>query len=81
VPQPDLVDRKTGPKRQHLFCHRGRLVGKDYLNHNILPALRRKSGVPQTDSRGALTRHPDRATIATQLLNAREPLSLNDLQQ
>ncbi|GGL68076.1 integrase [Streptomyces anthocyanicus] len=80
-PQPDLVDRKTGQKRQHLFCHRGQLVGKDYLNHNILPALCRKSGVPQTDSRGALTSHRARATIATQLLNAREPLTLNDLQQ
>ncbi|MEU5951467.1 tyrosine-type recombinase/integrase [Streptomyces sp. NPDC047525] len=80
-PQPDLVDRKTGQKGQYLFCHRGQLVGKDYLNHNILPALCRKSGVPQTDSRGALTSHRARATIATQLLNAREPLTLNDLQQ
>ncbi|MGW2651835.1 tyrosine-type recombinase/integrase [Streptomyces sp. NPDC001393] len=80
-PQPDLADRKTGQKRQHLFCHRGQLVGKDYLNHNILPALCRKSGVPQSDSRGALTSHRARATIATQLLNAREPLTLNDLQQ
>lgn len=78
-PQPDLIDRKTGQKRQHLFCHRGQLVGKDYLNKNILPALCRKSGVPQTDSRGALTSHRARATIATQLLNASEPLTLNDL--
>ncbi|WP_327731428.1 hypothetical protein OG250_43125 [Streptomyces sp. NBC_00487] len=30
-PQPDLIDRKTGQKRPHLFCHRGQLVGKDYL--------------------------------------------------
>ncbi|WP_051854740.1 hypothetical protein [Streptomyces sp. NRRL B-1347] len=61
-PQPDLADRETGEKRQHLFCHRGH---KGYLNHNILPALCRKFGVPQTDSRGALTRHRARATIAT----------------
>ncbi|MFL9653438.1 tyrosine-type recombinase/integrase [Streptomyces sp. PB17] len=47
----------------------------------MLPALCRKAGVPQTDSRGALTSHRARATIATQLLNAREPLTLNDLQQ
>ena len=80
-PQPDLIDRKTGQKRPHLFCHRGQLVGKEYLNHNILPALCHKAGVPQTDSRGALTSHRARATIATQLLNAREPLTLNDLQQ
>lgn len=35
----------------------------------------------QTDSHGALTSHRARATIATQLLNAREPLTVNDLQQ
>ncbi|MFJ5920795.1 hypothetical protein ACIQFW_34115 [Streptomyces ardesiacus] len=51
-PQPDLIDRKTGHKRPHLFCHRSQLVGKDYLNHNIIPALCRKAGVPQSDSRG-----------------------------
>ncbi|MFI6735272.1 hypothetical protein ACIBI9_20295 [Nonomuraea sp. NPDC050451] len=33
------------------------------------------------DSRGALTSHRARATIVTQLLNAREPLTLADLQQ
>ncbi|WP_327731427.1 tyrosine-type recombinase/integrase [Streptomyces sp. NBC_00487] len=65
---------------------RGRIPQIDHdsirsLNHNILPALCHKSGVPQTDSRGALTSHRARATIATQLLNAREPLTLNDLQQ
>jgi hypothetical protein len=40
-----------------------------------------KAGIPEADSRGALTSHRARATIATQLLNAREPLSLADLQQ
>lgn len=39
------------------------------------------AGIPESDSRGALTSHRARATIATQLLNAREPLSLADLQQ
>ncbi|WP_307672391.1 hypothetical protein [Streptomyces sp. V4I2] len=33
------------------------------------------------DSHGALTSHRARATIATQLLNAREPLTVNGLQQ
>ncbi|MFC8350746.1 tyrosine-type recombinase/integrase [Streptomyces sp. NPDC057280] len=80
-PQPDLIDRKTGQKRPHLFCHRGQLVGKDYLNHNIIPVLFHKSGVPQADSHGALTSHRARAAIATQLLNARESLTVNDLQQ
>ncbi|MFE2866746.1 tyrosine-type recombinase/integrase [Embleya sp. NPDC059259] len=45
------------------------------------PALCAKAGVPQTDSRGALTSHRARTTIATQLLNAGEPLTLADLQQ
>jgi integrase len=80
-PQSALVDRKTGQKRQQLICHRGRLVGKDHLNNKVLPAFCRKSGVPQSDSHGTLTSHRARATIATQLLNAREPLTLADLQQ
>jgi integrase len=79
--QPDLADRKTGLRRQHLFCHRGQLVGDAYLNTTLIPLLCRKAGIPEADSRGALTSHRARATIATQLLNAREPLSLADLQQ
>lgn len=80
-PQPDIEDRKTRRRRQHLFTHRGQLFGKDYLNKIILPTLCRKAGVPETDSRGALTSHRARTTIATQLLNAKEPLTLADLQQ
>lgn len=80
-PQPDVEDRKTRRPRQHLFCFRGQLVGPTYLNDKIVPALCRKAGIPESDSRGALTSHRARATIATQLLNAREPLSLADLQQ
>ncbi|MER7720711.1 tyrosine-type recombinase/integrase [Streptomyces flaveolus] len=80
-PQPDLADRKTGLPRQHLFCHRGQLVGNAYLNDNIIPALCQKAGIPAEDSRGALTSHRARSTIATQLLNARDPLTLGDLQQ
>ncbi|MEY9961960.1 tyrosine-type recombinase/integrase [Streptacidiphilus sp. MAP5-52] len=80
-PQPDIADRKTGRLRPHLFCFRAQLVGKSYLNEKLIPILCRKAGIPETDSRGALTSHRARATIATQLLNAREPLSLADLQQ
>jgi integrase len=79
-PQPDITDRKTGQRRPHLFTHRAQLVGKDYLNTKLIPALCRKAGIPEADSRGALTSHRARATIATQLLNARDPLSLADLQ-
>jgi integrase len=80
-PQPALIDRKTRQPKQHLFCVRGQLFGKEYLNAVIIPALCRKAGIPESDSRGALTSHRARSTIATQLLNAREPLTLADLQQ
>jgi len=50
------------------------------LNHSLIPALCRKAGVPERDARGAITSHRARATIATQLFNAKEPLSLFELQ-
>lgn len=68
--QPDIVDRKTGQRRQHLFCYRAQLVGPSYLNDKLIPILCSKAGIPESDSRGALTSHRARATIATQLLNA-----------
>ncbi|WP_280383635.1 tyrosine-type recombinase/integrase [Nocardia wallacei] len=80
-PQPDLRDRKTGEHRQFLFCVRGQLIGRAYLNDTLIPALCAKAGIPETDSRGALTSHRARSTIATQLLNAPEPLSIADLQE
>ncbi|MFI0977665.1 hypothetical protein ACH4SP_11645 [Streptomyces sp. NPDC021093] len=40
-----------------------------------------KAGIPESDSPGALTSHRARATIATKLLNAKDPLPLADLQQ
>ncbi|PKW18677.1 tyrosine-type recombinase/integrase [Saccharopolyspora spinosa] len=80
-PQPDIEDRKTGQRRQFLFCVRGQLIGRSYLNDTVLPALCRKAGIPETDSRGALTSHRARSTIATQLLNAPEPLSIVDLKE
>ena len=79
--QPLLEDRKTHERREYLFCFRGQLVGAAYLNNQVIPALCRKAGLPDADSRGALTSHRARATIATQLLNADEPLTLADLQQ
>ncbi|TQE34214.1 site-specific recombinase [Streptomyces ipomoeae] len=80
-PQPRIEDRKTRRPKEHLFCVRGQLIGTQYLNDYVIPALCKKAGIPESDSRGALTSHRARATIATQLLNAREPLTLVDLQQ
>ncbi|MCX4615666.1 tyrosine-type recombinase/integrase [Streptomyces mirabilis] len=79
--QPDITDRKTGQRRQHLFCYRAQLIGSAYLNDKLIAILCAKAGIPESDSRGALTSHRARATIATQLLNANDPLSLADLQQ
>ncbi|KMO74276.1 tyrosine-type recombinase/integrase [Mycolicibacterium obuense] len=79
--QPDLIDRKTRQRQQFLFCVRGELIGSSYLNAHLIPVLCRKAGIPEHDSRGALTSHRARATIATQLLNAPEPLSLADLKE
>ena len=51
-----------------------------YLNRTLIPLLCRKAGVPAEDARGRITSHRARATIATQLYNAREPMNLSELQ-
>src|SRR6266404_7996182 len=43
--------------------------------------LCRKAGVPEHDLRGKITSHRARSTIATQLFNAKEPMSLFELQE
>ena len=45
-----------------------------------IPLLCRKAGVPREDVRGQITSHRARATIATQLYNAKDPMSLFELQ-
>ncbi|MEU2091360.1 hypothetical protein [Nocardia beijingensis] len=42
--------------------------------------LCRKAGVPDVDVRGAITSHRARSTIASQLCNAKEPMTLFELQ-
>jgi hypothetical protein len=42
--------------------------------------LCRKAGVPAADARGSITSHRARSTIAGQLYNAKEPLTLFELQ-
>lgn len=78
--QPALLDPKTGELVQYLFAYRGRRIGEGYLNTTLIPALCQKAGIPERDARGAITSHRARSTIATQLFNAREPLSLFELQ-
>lgn len=78
--QPKMLDRKTGEHADFLFAFRARHVGKAYINTAIIPALCRKAGVPTADVRGNITSHRARSTIATQLYNAKEPMTLFELQ-
>src|SRR6266496_349132 len=80
-PQPDLLDRKTAELVQYLFSYRGKQLGRRYINRQLVPILCRKAGVQEADARGKINRHRARHTIATQLFNAKEPLSLFELQE
>lgn len=78
--QPPLRDRKTGELTMPLFCFRTRPLTGRFINHGVIPALCRKAGVPLVDAKGAITSHRARATIATQLYNAKDPMTLFELQ-
>ena len=56
-----------------LFCFRGQQLRPRYINRDLVPRLCRKAGVPREDVRSAIT-------IATQLYNAKDPMSLFELQ-
>jgi hypothetical protein len=78
--QPPMLDRKTGEKVHFLFAVRAGRISKNYINDTIIPALCRKAGIPAADVRGPITSHRARSTIATQLYNAKEPMTLFELQ-
>ena len=78
--QPRVPDRKTGELVDMLFAYRGAQLGEKYVNRALIPLLCRKAGVPREDVRGQITGHRARATIASQLYNAKEPMSLFELQ-
>ena len=78
--QPKRLDRKTTEHVDMLFSVRAQPVAKDYINHTIIPALCAKAGVPTADVRGNITSHRARSTIASQLYNAKEPMTLFELQ-
>lgn len=74
VGQPSLLPAHDGARsRCARFSH-------GYLNRRLIPALCQKAGVPPEDARGRITTHRARSTIATQLFNARRPLTLFELQ-
>lgn len=78
--QPQNLDRKTSENVDILLSVRGHPVAKDYINRSIIPALCAKAGVPRVDVRGNITSHRARSTIASQLYNAKEPMTLFELQ-
>jgi integrase len=78
--QPKFPDRKTGELVDMLLAYRGAQLGEKYINRVLIPLLCGKAGVPRGDVRGAITSHRARATIATQLYNAKDPMSLFELQ-
>jgi len=79
--QPAALDRKTGELVHYLFAHRTYQLSEKFINRIVIPALCRKAGVPRQDARGNITIHRARSTIASQLFNAKEPMSLFDLQE
>jgi len=78
--QPPMTDGKTGERVAMLFCFRGRVLHTGYFNETLIPLLCRKAGLPLEDARGRITSHRARATIASQLYNAKEPMTLFELQ-
>ena len=78
--QPKFVDRKTGELADMLLAFRGAQIGAKYVNQVLIPLLCAKAGVPREDMRGQITSHRARATIASQLYNAKDPMSLLELQ-
>jgi len=78
--QSPLFDAKTNEYVHYLFCYRNRPIGRSYINTTLIPLLCRKAGVPQEDARENITSHRARSTIASQLFNAKDPMSLFELQ-
>ena len=80
-PQSKLTDSKTGELVDFLFLEEMRRVSLRYLDSSIIPMLCRKARIPINDVRGRITSHRARSTIATQLFNAKEPMTLFELQE
>lgn len=78
--QPQYLDRKTGERVDLLFTYRASPMARRLINQSIIPMLCRKAGIASRDVRGPITSHRARATIASQLFNSRQPMSLFELQ-
>jgi integrase len=80
-PQAPSLDRKTGERVDYLFSQRGWLISDEFINKRVIPILCRKANVPRQDARGNITSHRARSTIASQLLNSREPMTIYELKE
>ncbi|MFG2582424.1 tyrosine-type recombinase/integrase [Streptomyces malaysiensis] len=78
--QPRRLDGKTNERVNLLFSVRAHPVAKNYIDRTLIPSLCEKAGVPTADIRGNITSHRARSTIASQLYNAKEPMTLLELQ-
>jgi integrase len=78
--QPSSYDTKTAESVDFLFSFRARRLPHAYLNRRLIPILCRKAGIPLSDARGRISSHRARSTIASQLFNAKEPMTLFELQ-
>src|SRR5262249_31935301 len=79
--QPTMLDRKTGDYVDFVFAIRVRRIARAYLTDTIIPALCGKAGAPPAAVRGNIPSPRARATIASQLYNAKEPMTLYELQE
>jgi hypothetical protein len=79
--QPRAWDKTMGEATHYLFSYRGTRVSRFYINESLIPTLCRKAGIPEQDSRGTITSHRARATIASQFYNAKEPLTIFELKE
>ncbi len=73
--QRRLIDPITGRLNHPLFCYRGQRIGKGFVNRVLIPVLLRKAGLPPEDTRGAITSHRARATMATKLYSSTSGLT------
>ena len=77
--QAPALDPKTNELVHFLFSFRGKRIGPAYLNLRLIPLLCRKANVPELDTRGNITAHRARATMASALYNAPEGLTIGEL--
>jgi hypothetical protein len=77
--QAPALDPKTNELVDFLFSFRGKRIGPAYVNLRLIPLLCRKANVPELDTRGNITAHRARATMASALYNAPEGLTIGEL--